>query len=100
MLTVDGTETLCVSSKPERRENRSWTISITTRRTSRPSRRLSVLRPQAFQGLVEELRNPLEYIEVSTEPLGAASTRMAETIEEVQQLSPEKRNEFFENTAA
>ena len=55
---------------------------------------------QAFQGLAEELRNPPKYIEVSTEPLAAASTRMAEAVEVVLQLPPEQRNEVLQKAAS
>src|SRR5712664_146200 len=48
---------------------------------------------QAFQGLAEELRNPAQHVRISTEPLIAASARMAEAVEVVLRLSPEQRNE-------
>src|SRR5258708_9483405 len=55
---------------------------------------------QAFQGLAEELRNPPQQIRNSTEPLIAASAKMAEPVGVVLPLSPEQRTQALQKTAS
>jgi hypothetical protein len=60
---------------------------------------------QAFEGLAEELKKgPVEPAEAamaaSDEPAMAASDRMAEALEVVVQLSPERRKAALERTAS